>query len=118
MNRIKIREPFWKFMAVGLDEDKVGPEGVEVEILYRHKLTGERVFFGPYWVSRKTVLEAKVMTLAGGKKLRIVPISEMKKLPMSADELGTYKAEIKDGCVQRMLDFEEREKLSRNNYGR
>lgn len=113
MRRIKIREPFWKCKSVGLNEDKVEPEGVEVEILYRNKVTGERAYPGVYWVSRKTVLEAKTMTLSGGVRLRIVPISDMKKLPMSPAELEAYKSEVRGGCVQRMLEFREREDQSR-----
>jgi len=112
MRRIKIREPFWKFHSVGIDEAKADPDGVEVEILYRHKITGERIWPGFFRVSRKTIMGCKVWTLPSKLRLRLVPISSMTRVPLTSDELAEYKAEIRDGCTQRMLDFKEREAAS------
>jgi len=73
---IKIREPIWKLMAVGVAEDKM-EDKIEVEILYKAK-NGDRIFPGVFTIPKVVAMNFPVQVVKG-HKLHIIPIAAFRK---------------------------------------
>lgn len=74
MNIIKIKEPIWKTMSVGLREGAIESR-TAVEILYINK-RGQRPFPHIYVITRAEAMKYPVQ-LIKGIRLRIIPINKL-----------------------------------------
>ena len=71
---IKIKEPIWKDLSVGLSERKL-TNPTRVKILYRNK-SRELEFPNTYKISRERALSYPAQ-IRRGNRLRIIPIEDM-----------------------------------------
>jgi len=80
MNKITIREPQWKGMKVGLAEDKLTTHIVEVNITYKRKTDGVRLWPKPLFIHSSIVMRQEPFVVKRtGTKLRMVPIALLRE---------------------------------------
>ena len=78
MNIIHIKEPFWKYKAVGIAESKIG-EGCVVMIDYKQK-DGTYAYPGQYYVSKQLAKSCSKRNKRDTPTLRIIPIEKMEEI--------------------------------------
>ena len=75
-----IKEPYWKFKAVGLSEGQMFSDMLTVEILYKNN-EGKREYPGVYQITKKEALGCMVHIVnKTGTRLRIVPIVMLERI--------------------------------------
>lgn len=75
IRNFQIETPYWKYMSVGIAEDKIGDEN-HIEILYKDKF-GNRRFPHVYMATREELMACPISYVKNGTKLRQIPISSL-----------------------------------------
>ena len=79
MSHFKIKEPYWKYNAVGLAEKDMTSDTLIVEILYKN-VSGNREYPGVFTISKnKAMLGREHIVKKTGTRLRIVPINQLER---------------------------------------
>lgn len=78
--RIMIAAPIWGSKSVGVAEWRMTADVIEVNILYTDK-KGRKVFPHIYRMSRARAMTYPTQTVAGGTKLRVIPIAAFEEIP-------------------------------------
>ena len=73
---IKIRTPIWKTMSIGIAEDKMTSDSVEVQITYKTK-DKKRMYPDTYTIPRIVVMQLPIQMIKG-HKVHIIPISMLR----------------------------------------
>ncbi len=78
MKIIKIREPIWKNLSVGIASRELTEDDIQVEITYKTK-DGRRKWEKPFHI-KKSIVEKFPIMERRGVKLHIIPISMMREM--------------------------------------
>ena len=75
VGNFQIQTPFWKYMSVGIAEDKIQDEN-HIEIMYKDKF-GNRRFPHVYMATREELMSCEIYTAKNNTKLRLMPIAKL-----------------------------------------
>jgi hypothetical protein len=77
MSHFTIKEPFWKFSGVGLDEKKMSGDILSVDVMYK-KANGERLYPNTMYIRKSIAMLCRQFEIKKrGVMLRIIPFEKM-----------------------------------------
>lgn len=74
---IEIKYPRWKERAVGIASYKLGREKTDIEILYRSKKDGLRIYPHIYTIKTSEARKCPTQRLSGGVLLYLIPLDKL-----------------------------------------
>lgn len=76
MRKITIREPIWKYQAIGIRKDKV-TDDFQIKISYKLK-NGKLLYPGAFFITKNEILNNR-LNYMGGMWVYIIPIGTLKE---------------------------------------